>query len=281
MTELLVVGALHWDVVVSAPRLPRLDETLRGEAVEYRLGGKGGNQALAAAAAGARVAFAGRVGDDDPGRRMRAALEAGGVDVSGLRHGAGASGMSVAITTAEGSYGAVIVSGENLWIDPDDLEVPEDCRMVLAQNEIEPGTLAALPQVARSAGAEFWLNAAPAEGLPDGILDTLDGLVLNRLEACDILGTAHLSAQEMVEALAASAPSASILLTLGAGGVAFAEPGGEVRRAAAPSVAARSTHGAGDMFTGSLAAARLSGADLAEAVAFAQARAADLVARDR
>jgi ribokinase len=105
--------------------------------------------------------------------------------------------------------------------------------------------------------------------------------VVNRLEASDILGTEHLSAREMVEDLAARALSANIIVTLGEDGVAFAEPGGEVRRAAARKVAVRSTHGAGDMFTGSLAAARLAGADLAEAVAFAQARAADLVARDR
>jgi Sugar kinases, ribokinase family len=175
MAELLVVGALHWDVVVRAPRLPRMDETLRGESVDYRLGGKGGNQALAAAAAGARTAFAGRVGADDPGRRMRGALEAGGVDVSAVSEGDGASGMSVAVTAADGGYGAVIVSGENLGFDVRALRPPTGCRMVLAQNELGPETLAALPAVARAAGAAFWLNAAPAEGLPESVLRATDG----------------------------------------------------------------------------------------------------------
>jgi ribokinase len=134
-------------VVVRAPRLPRLDETLRGEAVDYRLGGKGGNQALAAARAGARVAFAGRIGGDDPGARMRAELVAAGVDVAGLQQGDGASGMSVAITTADGGYGAVIVSGETLSLDAAAVRVPEGCRMILAQNEVSAEMLGALPDM--------------------------------------------------------------------------------------------------------------------------------------
>ena len=281
MAELFVVGALHWDVVIRAPRLPRMDETLRGTDVDYRLGGKGGNQALAAADAGARVAFAGRIGDDSPGQRMRAELEAGGVDVSGLQQGDGASGMSVAITDGDGGYGAVIVSGENLSIDADALRVPKGCRMVLTQNEIAAETLAKLPEIAGAAGASFWLNAAPAEGLPPGVLRLVDGLIVNRLEACDILGTDLPSPGEMVRALAAHAPRASVVVTLGGEGVAFAEAQGSVQLAPARKVKVRSTHGAGDMFAGSLAAALLRGDDLAQAVAFAQDRAAELVARDR
>jgi ribokinase len=281
MAELLVVGALHWDVVVRAPRLPRLDETLRGEAVDYRLGGKGGNQALAAARAGARVAFAGRIGGDDPGARMRAELVAAGVDVAGLQQGDGASGMSVAITTADGGYGAVIVSGETLSLDAAAVRVPEGCRMILAQNEVSAEMLGALPDMAERAGGAFWLNAAPADGLPQGLLARLDGLIVNRLEACDILETNLLSPGEMVVALAALAPRAAVVVTLGADGVAYAEAQGAVHHAAARAVKVRSTHGAGDMFAGSLAAALLRGDDLGAAIAFAQDRAADLIALDR
>ena len=281
MAELLVLGALHWDVVVRAPRLPRMDETLRGERVDYRLGGKGGNQALAAAAAGARTAFAGRIGADDPGRRMRRALEAGGVDVSAVSEGEGASGMSVAITAADGGYGAVIVSGENLGFDARALRPPEGCRMVLAQNELGPETLAALPAVARATGAAFWLNAAPAEGLAESVLRAADGLIVNRLEAGDILGTHDFPPRETVAALAERAPRACVVVTLGADGAAFAAPGGAVELAPARAVAVRSTHGAGDMFAGSLAAALLRGDALAAAVAFAQDRAAALIASDR
>jgi ribokinase len=249
--------------------------------VDYRLGGKGGNQALAAARAGARVAFAGRIGDDDPGGRMRADLAASGVELSGLGTGAGASGMSVAITTATGEYGAVIVSGENLCIDLEELHIPDGCRMILTQNEIAPATLAALPALARGAGADIWLNAAPSEGLPEALLREVDGLIVNRLEACDLLGCEHLAPGEMVEALAARASGATVILTLGADGVAFAERGKDVRFMPAPKVEVRSTHGAGDMFAGSLAAALLRAEDLDAAIAFAQDRAADLIASVR
>ncbi|MGP1356171.1 PfkB family carbohydrate kinase [Roseicyclus sp.] len=281
MSGLLVVGALHWDVVVDAPRLPRVDETLRGAGVRYRLGGKGGNQAIAAAAAGARVAFAGRIGADDPGQRMRADLAAAGIDVSGLSAGPGASGMSVAITQGDGSYGAVIVSGENRAVDPGALRVPPGCHIVLTQNELAPEVLAALPRLAHAARARFWLNAAPADGIPRALLREVDGLIVNRLEAGDLLGTEALSPSEMVEALSDLAPRATVVVTLGGEGVAWAEPGAEVRRVPARKVDVRSTHGAGDMFAGSLAAALLRGDTVAEAVDFAQARAAELIASDR
>lgn len=279
LADLLVVGALHWDVVVRAPRLPRIEETLRGDEVVYRLGGKGGNQALAAARADAHVAFVGRIGDDDPGSRMRAELEAAGIDTSGLQQGDGATGMSVAIAVADGSYGAVIISGENLSIDVGALHLPEGCRMVLAQNEIAAETLAALPGFAAKAGVAFWLNAAPAQGVPTDVLRQADGLIVNRLEACDILQTDRLTPAEMVKALSAHAPRANIIVTLGAEGVAFAEAEGDVHLAPAPKVKVRSTHGAGDVFTGSIAAAVLRGDDLAHAVAFAQDRAARHVTR--
>ena len=115
--SLLVVGALHWDVVVRAPRLPELDETLRGQEVAYQFGGKGGNQAIAAAKAGAPVNFAGRIGADAAGKSMLKQLETAGVDVSQLQRGLGSSGMSVAIATDGGYYGAVIVSAENHAFD--------------------------------------------------------------------------------------------------------------------------------------------------------------------
>jgi ribokinase len=281
--SILVVGALHWDVVVRAPRLPRLDETLRGSEVAYRCGGKGGNQAMAAAGAGARVAFAGRIGADDAGRAMRAELVAAGVDVARLQEGHGASGMSVAITEASGGYAAVIVSGENLEIDPDALTLPEGCRIVLAQNEVDPGLLPQLARLARAGAAELWLNAAPAAGLSPEVLRLVDVLIVNRLEAADLAGVAPdlLTGGELVLALQSLAPRARILVTLGADGVAHAAAGRAVERFDAAAVDVVSTHGAGDMFVGSLAAAVLRGDDWPEAIRFAQGRAAVLIATPR
>lgn len=281
--SLLVAGALHWDVVVRAPRLPRLDETLRGTAVDYRFGGKGGNQALAAARAHARVAFAGRVGADDAGRAMRAELAAAGVDVSQLQTGTGASGMSVAITEAEGGYGAVIVSGENLNIDAQAIVIPKDCRIVLMQNEGAPALFPALAAKARAAGAAVWLNAAPALALPPDVLRLADVLIVNRLEAADLAGVAAdtLSGVDLAEAVQTVAPAARVVVTLGARGVAHAPPAGPIERFDARQVDVVTTHGAGDMFVGSLAAAVLRGEDWPEAIGFAQDRAAALIAAPR
>ncbi len=131
MGEVFVVGALHLDVVVDAPHLPALDETVVGSAVAYRFGGKGGNQAAAAARMGARVAMAGRVGRDAFGERLLAELDAAGVCRSQVLQGTGASGMSVAIVDQRGDYGAVIVSGVNREIRPEDVTVPNCAKVVL------------------------------------------------------------------------------------------------------------------------------------------------------
>lgn len=284
--SLLVVGALHWDVVVDADRLPRLGETLRGHAVDYRLGGKGGNQAIAAARAGVAVAFAGRVGNDAPGRSMAGALAEAGVDTRLLQHGPGRSGMSAAIAVAGGDYGAVIVSGENHAFDVDALTIPEGCRMVLAQNEMAPGSPMTLSRIARAAEAEFWVNLAPVADLGAAALrDLADVLIVNRLEACDLLGedASGLAGAALAGRLSEAAPFTEVIVTLGEDGVAHAGSGGADRVALypAPSVEVVSTHGAGDVFCGTLAAARLTGEDWPAAIATAQEAAARHVAGPR
>ena len=276
--SLLVVGALHWDVVVDASRLPRLGETLRGRDVDYRIGGKGGNQAMAAARAGAQVAFAGRVGRDAPGNTMAAALAEAGVDTRLLQYGAGATGMSAAITVDGGDYGAVIVSGENHGFDMGALSIPHGCRILLAQNEMAPGLLPHLSGLARAAGAEFWLNLAPAAPIAP---DLADVLIVNRVEAEDLLGAAHEDPCQMAQALHDMHPNTDCLVTLGGDGVAVKPRDGEAFHRPAIPVDVVSTHGAGDVFCGTLAAARLAGADWPQAIDTAQRAAADHVTRIR
>ena len=125
MAQVLVAGALHYDVIVDAPRMPALDETLPGTAVTYAFGGKGGNQAVAAARHGARTAFVGKVGDDGAGRFLTAVLDAAGIDRAQVATDPDhASGMSVAIVTETGDYGAVILASDSLrpsWSEPGDL----------------------------------------------------------------------------------------------------------------------------------------------------------------
>ncbi len=268
--EVFVVGSLHLDVVVDAPHLPALDETVVGHAVAYRFGGKGGNQAVAAARMGARVAMAGRVGRDRFGEMLLAALDEAGVERSGVLEVQGASGMSVAIVDARGDYGAVIVSGVNREIGG--VAVPAGARVVLLQNEVpEPVNLRA---AAAAGEAMVVLNAAPARSVAPELMARVDVLVANRGEASALSGAQDPEAAAV--ALRAQGPDV-VIVTLGAEGLVAATAEG-VTRMPAPAVTVVSTHGAGDAFTGALAARLSHGDGLPDALGFAQAAAALTVA---
>jgi ribokinase len=268
--EVFVVGALHLDVVVDAPHLPSLDETVVGSAVAYRFGGKGGNQAVAAARMGARVAMAGRVGRDRFGEMILAALDEAGVERSGVLEVDGASGMSVAIVDARGDYGAVIVSGVNRAIG--EVAVPSAAKVVVLQNEVPEAVNLA---VAAAAGdARVVLNAAPARELPAALMARVDVLIVNRGEAAALAGVADPEAAAV--ALRTKGPGV-VIVTLGGEGLVTASDAGVVRMAA-PRVEVASTHGAGDAFTGALAARIAGGDSLGEALRFAQGAAALTVA---
>ncbi|MEM9197261.1 MAG: PfkB family carbohydrate kinase [Pseudomonadota bacterium] len=264
--DVLVVGALHWDTIVGAPRLPALDETLPGGGVSYALGGKGANQAVAAAQHGAQVAMAGCVGADPAGTAMLAALDAAGVQRGQVRVVPGASGMSVAIVGETGGYGAVIVSAANLWIEADRIAFPPGCRILLLQNEIpEPANLA-LARRARAAGLRVVLNAAPARAI--GVLiGAVDLLVVNRVEAASLTGM-----DDPKAALARLADGCATLITLGAVGLIWQDGAASGALPALP-VTPISTHGAGDAFLGALAARLARDDPFAEACAYANAAA--------
>jgi ribokinase len=281
--SLLVVGALHWDVVVKAPRLPELDETLRGQEVAYQFGGKGGNQAIAAANAGAPVNFAGRIGADAAGKSMLKQLETAGIDVSQLQRGLGSSGMSVAISTEGGDYGAVIVSAENHAFDMSEFKIPSDCSMVLLQNEMAPGAFAAFANAASATGAQIIWNAAPAKEIQMADLALVDTLIVNRLEAADLIGHDDIgfSPAATLAKLADLAPDAEIILTMGGDGAAFSAPGEPCEVQKAHPVDVISTHGAGDVFVGTYAASRLRGLSLSEAVSAGQKAASKHVSQRR
>lgn len=249
-----VVGSLHLDVVVRAPHLPKSDETVTGSAVDYVFGGKGGNQALAAARAGSKVGLAGRVGHDSFGDVIRQKLTASCVDISLLQMDDGPSGMSVAIVDSEGEYGAVIVSAANLNIEADKIRMPHDTSLVLLQNEVPEAVNVETAVAAKEMGANVWLNAAPARALPKRLLSNVDLLIINRVEAA-FYGSIPLSTK--------------VLTTMGADGVAYSDQIWQ-----APMVDVVSTHGAGDMFIGALAARVAEGARIEDAIPFAQAAAA-------
>jgi ribokinase len=264
--EVFVAGALHLDVVVDAPHLPARDETVTGQAVAYRFGGKGGNQAVAAARMGARTVMLGRVGPDRFGQMILDALDAAGVDRARVATVPGASGMSVAVVDAAGDYGAVIVSGVNLQLQAE--APPPGTRVILLQNEVPEAVNLAL--AAMSGDARLILNAAPARPLPPALLSRVDVLVVNRVEAAMLSGSDDPATA--ATALRAQGP-ATVIVTLGGDGLVAATPDG-LLTLPAPRVSVVSTHGAGDAFVGALAADLARGADLPGALTFAQAAAA-------
>jgi ribokinase len=250
----LVAGSLHLDVVLRAPHLPALDETVMGSSVDYVFGGKGGNQAVAAARMGADVDFVGRAGSDRFGDMIREALERSGVGLTQLQRDPGASGMSAAILNADGEYGAVVVSAANLNIEVDPIHVPDGTTLVLLQNEIPEAVNLAVAKKARAEGAQVWLNAAPARAVCAPLAALVDLLIVNRIEA------AFYAAQDGF---------AQSLTTLGGDGVSYWDahyPGHQVDVVSA--------HGAGDMFVGAMAAQVDRGASMVDAIGFAQAAAA-------
>jgi ribokinase len=278
--SVLVAGALHLDVIVRAPRLPRPDETLPGTDVTYAFGGKGGNQAVAAARHGAKVAMAGAVGSDAFAATLLGALDAAWVDRTQVATLPGASGMSVAILDAAGDYGAVIVSGANLAIDPAAVTLPEGTRICLLQNEVpEPVNIAAAT-AARAAGAYVILNAAPMRAMSPDFWALIDCLVVNRAEAEAITGTPIATRPDAYAQAERLAPTFDLLITLGPEGVLWRGGDGLVLSRAAPKVDPVSTHGAGDAFLGAFAARLALGDRTQAALDYAQGAAALHVATE-
>lgn len=271
--EILVVGALHLDVVVNAPNLPAVDETVVGDAVAYRFGGKGGNQAVAAARLGANVAMAGRVGSDQFGKQILETLDDAKVDRAQVLTVPGASGMSVAIIDQSGDYGAVIVSGVNRTIDGEAVAFPPGVKAVLLQNEVPENVNIA---IARRLPREtlLILNAAPARPLAKELLERVDVLVVNRIEAHTLAGTSDPARAAWT--LLNAGPKI-VIVTLGANGLVYAARDTEPTALPAQPVHVISSHGAGDAFTGALAVELACGASVQDALTFAQATAALVV----
>ena len=269
MKNLFVVGSLHLDVVVKSPRIPKKDETIIGSAVKYVFGGKGGNQAIAADRNGASTFFAGRVGSDSFADLLTKQLEGSSVNFSALQVGPGASGMSVAIVEASGEYGAAVVSGENSNIDETLIKIPENTGVLLLQNEISETVNLEIAKKAKAVGCKVWLNAAPAKKINSAFFSLVDICIVNRVEA------------EFYNFINSNKThkNLTIIKTLGHEGLELIEPSGKVRKIPAFKVNPISSHGAGDMFIGALAARYLIGDTMENALVYAQAAAALFISR--
>lgn len=276
---ILVVGSLHYDIMVDSDHLPRKDETAVGTRWYPKFGGKGGNQAVSAQKHGAIARMCGAVGTDDFGRFLREHLMAGGVDdrfVTDLP-GVG-SGMSVAIMDAAGDYAATIVSGANLLISTDTMSddgLWADVAMLVLQNEVPEAVNIAAAQQARARGIRTLLNAAPSRALSTEFSALVDILVVNAVEA-EMMGTDPVcclhSATDAVRKLASQ--FSAVIVTAGALGLAVWTDTDEVLSIPAQKVKAISSHGAGDAFIGALASRLAQGDGFGEACQTASAAAA-------
>jgi ribokinase len=277
----IVVGSLHYDIMVDAPDRPRKGETIAGRGWSPKFGGKGGNQAVAARRQGVPTAMVGAVGDDSFGTALLAGLDRAKVDRKNVAVLSGiGSGMSVAIFDDDGDYGAVIVSGANLAIAPDQAgaELLSQGKVLVLQNEIPEIVNEAIARHARNLGVVTILNAAPARPFTTSLPDLVDILIVNAIEA-EMLGGGDVSSLEMAARAAArlAARFKSVVVTAGGDGVASFDRSGRALKLSSIKVAVASTHGAGDTFVGTLAARMAVGDPFEVALSTANIEAAKLV----
>lgn len=279
--RVVVLGSLHYDITVQTSNWPRQGETAVGSAWAPKLGGKGRNQAVAAAKAGASVEMIGAVGDDEFGRELLADLSLRTVGRTHIRIAPRGSGMSVALFEPSGDYRAVIVSGANLELGAADVPSPafwSGVRVLVLQNEVPDAANALAAAAAKAASAMVILNAAPARPLGPALAAAIDLLVVNAVEAAMLTET--LEPRSLGEAEAAAKRLArdfpQVVVTAGGAGLAFASGKRSFTVAAEP-VKVVSTHGAGDTFVGALAAALAGGETIEAALAAANHAAALLV----
>ena len=285
MSEVVVVGSLNMDLVVRAPRLPVPGETVLGGGFSTVPGGKGANQAVAAARLGARTAMIGCVGEDAFGRQLRAGLEVDHVDVSAVRTVPGrSSGVALIVVDDGGRNGIVVVSGANGQLAPEDIDrqarLIASTRVVALQLETPLATVEHAARAAKQQGKIVVLNPAPAQPLPPALIQCADFLVPNEIEAAMLSGLrveSIESATEVARRLRIQG-AANVLVTLGERGV-VAVTGDGVQHFPARRVQAVDSTGAGDTFVGGFCAALAAGRTVTDAIAFAQAAAAISVTR--
>ena len=277
LPTVVVVGSAHMDLIATADRLPVRGETLPGRHLGIHPGGKGLNQAVQVALAGARSVFLGRLGGDDFGRRLRSSLVEKGVVTDWLRDDERlATGASTVFVGEDGDYCSVVFPGAGLSLSKEDIAEARDAfagaRAVVAQLELPVETIGSALEIGRRVGATTILNAAPAPesaAVLASIFPLVDILVVNQVEAAMLVGGgkgggANAEAREVLRQICSDHGIGSAVLTLGSdGAVVLAE--GRLEEIIGHRVAVVDDIGAGDAFVGTMVAHLAGGAALTTA----------------
>lgn len=275
MAELLVFGSINLDLVYRCAALPAPGQTVLAEAVHSTPGGKGANQAHAAALFGTPTRLVGAVGDDAFAEAALHCLRASSVDLRALQHPGGATGSASICVDAHGENQIVVAAGANALLrqEPVSDAMLGASAALLLQMETDPAQSAALAQRARRLGCRVVLNNAPARALPPGLLERGDLLIANRGELRAMLPPQAPADDADALAWLCGRLGIDAVLTLGACG-ALACADGQTMRVSAHPVAVRDTTGAGDTFAGVLVAALLQSLRWPDALAAASVAAA-------
>ncbi|MWA01010.1 ribokinase [Actinomadura sp. LD22] len=270
--DVVVVGSVNADLVVGVDRRPAPGETVLGSDLATHPGGKGANQAVAAARLGGRVGIVGRIGDDGHGALLRDALAGAGVDLAHLAVTPGPSGVALITVGPDGDNSIIVSPGANARLTPGDVAAAGDmiaaASVVTFQLEVPMPAIEAAARAAASAGARVVLNLSPTAPVPDEVLALCDPLVVNEHEAAWLLGDAGAaSPDDMARALLRSGPRSAVI-TLGPGGAVVADADGTAA-VPSPKVEAVDTTGAGDAFTAALCLRLARGDSLPDAARYA------------
>jgi ribokinase len=283
--KVVVIGSLNMDLVTRAPRLPRGGETLIGQSFATVSGGKGANQAVAAARLGADVSMVGCVGNDAYGAELRGALLVEGIDCQAVSSVEDSSGVALIVVDDNSQNAIVIVAGANVSLTPQVIDrfdaVLQAADVIICQLEVPDATVGHALKRGRELGKTVILNPAPASRpLPADWFAAIDYLIPNESEASALTG---LTVDSLVSAETAATRLIAlgvgkVIITLGAQGSLFAD-GSRLEHFPAPKVKAVDTTAAGDTFVGGFAAALASGSSEADAIRFGQVAAALSVTR--
>ena len=273
-SNVIVVGSANQDYVISSSALPEPGETRLADGLKKLSGGKGANQAVAAARLGATVHFVGAVGDDDDGTRMLETLRSEGINTEAVEVTSEPTGLAIVTVLSGGENAITVVPGANSTVTADraadaSRRLATPGGVLVVQAEIPVPTIAAAVKAAAEVGLRPVINLAPYTELPADVVALADPLVVNEVEAADMIGRIVRDIPEVLQAAQELASRArSVVITIGGAGSCWADGEGAGHVPAPEVDEVVDTTGAGDAFVGALAARLAEGSDLEAAVQY-------------